>query len=146
VGDAQLAGAVGDTQNTPATDDKGDTQVGVAGAAQDSMDSTRGGGFPALLAMDHCHVDVELRCTPDNHTVRLVAATVDEKKLIDETTAGDLDGTRVLGVVDNPIRGSMRVHRKEGKVQEEEDPWRGEDVCLPGIQALELLEASSSLC
>jgi len=55
--------------------------------------------------------------------VRLIAAT--EKKQIDETTAGDLDGTCAQEVygVDNSIRGSMwRVHRKESSVPEGEDP------------------------
>lgn len=116
--DARLAGPGGDTPNTPATD-KWDTLVGVAEAAQDSTDSTRGAGFLVLLAMDHCHV--EFRCTPDKNTVRLAAATVDEKKQVDETRVPD--GTCVPGVVsvvDNP--GSMgRVHRKEGKVLEGED-------------------------
>jgi hypothetical protein len=50
VEDARLARAVGDTQNTPATD-KGDTHV--VGAGQDSTDNTRV-GFRVLNAMDHC--------------------------------------------------------------------------------------------
>ena len=86
---------MGDTQNTPATD-RGDTQVGVvAEAVQNSTDNTHV-GFRALLAMDHCHV--ELRCAPDSHTVRPIAATVDEQKPADETMAADPDGTYVLGV------------------------------------------------
>lgn len=117
VDDAQLARAVGDTQYTPATD-KGDTRRGV----RDSTDKTHV-GFRVLLAMDHCNVG--LRCTPGNHTVRLIAATVDEKKSIDETTVRDQDGTRAQGevhVVSNSIRENMRVQHKEGNVPEGEDP------------------------
>jgi len=119
VDDARLARAVGDTQCTPATDN-GDTQP--VAAVQDSTDNTRV-GFRVLLAMDHCNVG--LRCTPGNHTVRLIAATVDEKS-IDETTVRDLDGTYALGeahVVGNSVRENMRVRHKEGNVPEGEDPW-----------------------
>ena len=142
VEDGRLARVVGDTQYTPATDR--DTQV-VAGAAQDSTDNTRV-GFRVLLAMDHCHV--ELRCTLGNHTVRLIAATGDEKS-IDETTARSPGGTYVLEgghVLDNSIRGSMRAHRKEGNVPEGEDPWLGGVVTLSRTQAQGLLEATSNLC
>ena len=88
--DARLARAVGDTQNTPATD-KGDTHV-VVGVVQDSTDNTHV-GFRVLLAMDHC--GERLWCTPGSHTVRLIAAS--EKKSDGTMAAGDLDGTYVPG-------------------------------------------------
>lgn len=138
--DARLAWVVEDTQNTAATG-KGDTQMGVAGVVQDSRDNTHGGSL-VLLAMDHCHVD--LWCTPDNHTVRLIAATVDEK-LVDEMVGDPLEGRCVLGVrgADSSIRGSILVHRKEDNVPV---PWKGEDARLSSIQTRGWLEGSSSLC
>ena len=108
--DAQLARTVGDTQNTPATD-KGDTHV--VGAVQDSTDNTHV-GFRVLLAMDHCVAWY----TPGNHTVQLAAT---EKSLVDETmAAGDLDGTYVQGEAHAVDNSCIRVHHKEGNV---EDPW-----------------------
>ena len=116
--DARLARAVGDTQNTPTTTDKGDTHA-VVGAGQDSTDNTHA-GFRVLFAMDYC--DQKLLCTLGSHTVRLIAAT--GKKSTDETTAaGDLDGTNVLAVAlvgDNWKPGCTWVHHKEGNF---EDPW-----------------------
>lgn len=110
---------MGETRNTPATDR--DTQVGVvAEVVQNNTDNTHV-GYRVLLAMDHCHVG--LHYNQGSHTVQLIAAT--ERKQIDETTAGDLDGTCAQEVcgVDNSIRGSMgRVHRKESSVPVGEDP------------------------
>lgn len=118
--DAQLARAVGDSQYTPATD-KGYTHV-VAEGVQDSTDNTQV-GFRVLLAMDHCNGG--FRCIPENHTARLIVATVDEKS-IEQTMVGGLDGTYVPGEVhvgSNSRRGDMWVHRKGGNVPKGEDPW-----------------------
>ena len=112
--DVQLARAVGDTQNTPATD-KEDIHVVVGAGWNNTLVE-----FRVLHAMDYC--GGKLICTLGNYTVQLIAAT--GKKTIDETTAaGDLDGIfvqREAQEADKSKPGYTPVHHMEGNV---EVPW-----------------------